>query len=63
MAVEIHSGCGKLMKTKKSVLVEKKKFDAVLAALLGSKPKPQSDIKTSGKRGPKTPMFRKQSAS
>ncbi|MGB6431719.1 MAG: hypothetical protein WBF06_14120 [Candidatus Acidiferrales bacterium] len=51
------------MKTKKSVLVEKKKFDAVLAALLGSKPKPQSDIKTSGKRGPKTPMFRKQSAS
>jgi hypothetical protein len=48
---------------KKRVAVEKKKFDAVLAALLGSKPKPQSEIKTSGKRGPKCPMFPKRSAS
>jgi hypothetical protein len=48
---------------KKRVVVEKKKFDAVLAALLDSKPKPQTDIKTSGKRGSKSPMFPKRSAS
>lgn len=42
---------------KKKVYVEKKKFDAVLAALLNTKPIARKDIKTSGKRGPKTAMF------
>jgi hypothetical protein len=44
---------------KKRVVVEKKKFDAVLSALLKAKPKPAKKIKTSGIHGPKTPMFAK----
>jgi hypothetical protein len=44
---------------KKSVTVEKKKFDAVLSALLKAKPMPAEKIKTSGKHGPKTPMFQR----
>jgi len=47
----------------KRVLVEKKKFDAVLSALLNSKPIPRRKIKTSGKRGPKTPLFARPSKS
>jgi hypothetical protein len=39
--------------------VEKQKFDAVLKALLNTKPIARKDIKTSGKRGPKTPIFQK----
>ncbi len=50
---------GIIIAMKKKVLVEKKKFDAVLSALLKSKPKPRKNIKTSGKRGAKTPMFQK----
>ena len=42
---------------KRKVMVEKKKFDAVLSALLKTKPIPARKIRTSGKRGPKTPMF------
>ena len=48
---------------KKRVFVEKKKFDAVLSALLKTKPIPARKIRTSGKRGPKTPMFAKRSES
>lgn len=44
---------------KKKILVEKEKFDAVLSALLNSKPIERKKIKTSGKRGPKTPLFPK----
>jgi len=44
---------------KEKVVVEKKKFDAVLSALLKSKPIPIQKIKTTGKRGPKTPLFAK----
>jgi hypothetical protein len=44
---------------KRKVLVERKKFDAVLSALLRTKPIPAKKIKTSGKHGPKTPMFAK----
>ena len=51
------------MKSKPKIVVEKEKFDTVLFALLKSKPKAQKDIKTSGKRGSKNPMFPKQSAS
>jgi hypothetical protein len=44
---------------KKKIVVEKEKFDAVLSALLKSKPIERSKIKTSGKRGPKTALFQK----
>lgn len=44
---------------KKRILVEKDKFDAVLKALLDTKPIERKKIKTSGKRGPKTPIFQK----
>jgi hypothetical protein len=44
---------------KKRIVVEKKKFDTVLVALLKSKPIERKNIKTSGKRGPKTPLFQK----
>jgi hypothetical protein len=47
----------------KKVFVEKKKFDAVLSVLLKAKPIPAGKIRTSGKRGPKTPMFAKRSES
>jgi hypothetical protein len=42
---------------KKRIFVEKGKFDAVLSALLKSKPIKRKKIKTSGRRGPKTPLF------
>jgi hypothetical protein len=48
---------------KKRVFVEKEKFDAVLAALLKSGPIPREKIKTRGKRGKKSAIFAKQSAS
>lgn len=44
---------------KKKIVVEKKKFDAVLAALLNHKPIERSKVKTFGKRGPRTPLFQR----
>jgi hypothetical protein len=44
---------------KKKLIVEKEKFDAVLSALLKSKPIERKAIKTSGKRGAKTLLFQK----
>jgi hypothetical protein len=44
---------------KKRILVEKSKFDAALEALLKAKPIERKKIKTSGRRGPKTPLFPK----
>lgn len=41
------------------VKVDKEKFDAVLKALLKATPIKRKDIKTSGKRGSKTPLFQK----
>jgi len=43
----------------KKIVVEKDKFDAVLATLLKSKPIARKAIKTTGKHGAKTPIFRK----
>jgi hypothetical protein len=37
--------------------VEKKKFDSLLEKLLKAKPEPRKNIKTQGKRGPKTPIL------
>ena len=45
-----------------SIKVEKEKFDAVLAALLKSKPIPRKKIKSSGKHGSKAAMFSKENA-
>ncbi len=44
---------------KKKIVVEKEKFDAVLSDLLRSKPIERKNIKTSGKRGSKAPLFQK----
>ncbi len=44
---------------KRKIVVEKEKFDAVLSALLRSKPIERKNIKTSGKRGSKAPLFPK----
>jgi hypothetical protein len=44
---------------KKKIVVEKEKFDAVLSALLRSKPIERKRIKTSGRRGSKAPLFQK----
>lgn len=44
---------------KKKIVVDKKKFDTVLAALLNSPPIERKKIKTSGKRGSKAPLFQK----
>ena len=44
---------------KRKIIVEKEKFDAVLSALLKSKPIERKNIKTSGKRGTKAPLFQK----
>jgi len=41
----------------KLMKVEKKKFDNVLDKLLRAKPEPRKQIKTQGKRGPKTPIL------
>jgi hypothetical protein len=38
---------------------QKDKFDSLLAKLLKSRPEPRKDIKTPGKRGPKTPILAK----
>ena len=43
----------------KVLKVNKEKFDAVLSALLKSKPIERKNIKTSGKRGSKAPLFQK----
>ena len=39
--------------------VNKAKFDALLTKLLTAKPEPRQKIKSSGKYGPKTPIFAK----
>jgi len=44
---------------KKKIVVEKEKFDAVLSALLKSKPIERKTIKTAGKRGARTPILQK----
>lgn len=44
---------------KKRIVVEKEKFDAVMSALLKSKPIERAKIKTTGKRGSKSPLFQK----
>lgn len=44
---------------KKKIFVKKKEFDAVLTALLQSKPVERTAIKTSGRRGSKAPLFKK----
>ena len=46
-----------MKKKAKQILVDETQFDAVLAQLLQKKPMPMKKIKTSGRRGPKTPMF------
>jgi hypothetical protein len=57
--VKISNGGGNV----KKVFVEKGKFDAVLSAVLKTKPIPREKIKTKGKRGFKTPIFQKPSGS
>ena len=47
------------MDMKKRLLVERGKFDAVLSALLKSKPIERSKIKTGGDRGSRKPLFQK----
>jgi hypothetical protein len=42
---------------KKKIMVEEKKFDAVLAQLLKMKPIPMKKLKTSGRTGSKAPLF------
>ena len=42
---------------KKKVFVQKEKFDAVLSAMLKTKPMPREKIKTKGNRGPKKVLF------
>lgn len=44
---------------KKKIVVEKEKFDAVLSAMLKSKPIARKEIKTSGKHGTRTPILQK----
>ncbi len=39
--------------------VRKDKFDAVLCSMLKQNPAPRGEIKTKGKRGPKTPILKK----
>ncbi len=39
--------------------VPKDKFDAILKKLIDTPPKPQKEIKTSGKRGSKSPILQK----
>jgi hypothetical protein len=39
--------------------VEKKKFDELLARALSTKPAPRENIKSKGKRAPKTPILSK----
>jgi hypothetical protein len=42
-----------------SMKTEKEKFDRLLHKLLTAKPGPRKDIKTTGKRGTKTPILAK----
>jgi hypothetical protein len=42
---------------RKKILVEEKKFDAVLGALLKAKPMPMKKLRTSGRKGSKAPLF------
>jgi hypothetical protein len=42
-----------------SLKVRKDKFDAVLGKLLKAEPKPRKSIKTSGRRGSKSPLLQK----
>ena len=44
---------------KRKIIVGKEKFDAVLSALLKSKPIERSQIKTSGQLGSKAQLFQK----
>jgi len=39
------------------VKVEKKKFDELLTRVVNTKPAPRENIKSKGKRGPKTPII------
>ena len=39
--------------------VNKEKFDSLLTRMLTAKPEPKTEIKTRGKRGPKTPILAK----
>jgi len=48
---------------KRKIVVEKEKFDAVLSQLLRTKPIPMKKVKTQGRKGPKAPLFQKQSES
>ena len=49
---------------KKKIMVEEKKFDAVLSQLLKMKPIPMKKLRTGGRKGSKAPLFtRKQSGS
>jgi hypothetical protein len=55
---------GRRMKARKSktkeskpLMVEETNFDAVLAQLLKSKPKPMDSLKTRGRKGPKSPII------
>ena len=41
----------------KKMLVNKSKFDAVLYAMLKTKPMPRAKIKTKGNHGPKKVLF------
>lgn len=43
----------------KTVVVDKEKFDAVLARVPAAKPTPRTKIKSGGKRGPETPILTK----
>jgi len=44
---------------RKSLKVEKRKFDAVLGRMLKAKPVPRTSIKASSKRAPKKPILSK----
>ena len=44
-------------RTTQRIVVEKRKFDAVLSAMLNTKPVPREKIKTKGNRGPKKVLF------
>jgi hypothetical protein len=44
---------------KKKVIVPKEKFDGMLSRILQSKPLSRDEIKSTGKRGPKTPILAK----
>jgi hypothetical protein len=43
--------------------IDKKAFDGLLKTLLSTKPNERRNIKTGGKRGPRTPIIAKQSSS